>query len=180
MLLESLNNYQGIYKITNKLSNEIYVGKSTNFWLRLGQHIKKSSSPRLGADFKRLGLTNFSWEVLQYVEDERDLTSLEKYWINFYKAEGYILYNKEATKTNPLKTDSIIFKELLKEYKLKAIVDGLGEIAIINFKTGFDLCYYLGLDTESFIFNYKANNLKLWNTDLKLTNYPFEYFVIEA
>lgn len=82
----------GIYKITNKVLNKSYIGKSVHIEDRWKQHLSGRGSMELYLDFIKYGKENFIFEILE-VCDESNLTRQEKYWINFYHTypDGYNL-----------------------------------------------------------------------------------------
>lgn len=76
----------GIYTITNLINNKIYVGQSNDikdrnyehrYQLRKGIH----GNPFLQKSVNKYGFENFSFEVLEYCEEEF-LCSQENYWCN--------------------------------------------------------------------------------------------------
>ncbi len=84
----------GIYKITNQLTKEIYIGKSTNIKRRWTEHIKTSldigtvAKTKIHSAIKEYGIENFTWEVLE--ECGRDVYSeKEKFYINFYESDKF-------------------------------------------------------------------------------------------
>lgn len=90
----------GIYKITNKLNEQSYIGLSMNIESRWEQHIKYAFKEcedsyhknRLYNAIRKYGVDNFSFEVIEECEKEK-LQEREKYWINFYDTfnKGYNL-----------------------------------------------------------------------------------------
>ena len=93
----------GIYKITNTTNDRIYIGQSTNIADRWKQHIKRGTGAEKGtlvgeklyrAMFED-GIWNFSFEILEIVENKEDLNDREKYWINYFSAKefGYNMKN---------------------------------------------------------------------------------------
>ncbi len=78
----------GIYKITNIINNDSYIGYSKNIEERWKYHITHYTkqveySKYLYCAFRKYGLQNFTFDILE----ECDLSSLkerEKYWIHFY------------------------------------------------------------------------------------------------
>lgn len=93
----------GIYKITNTTNDRIYIGQSTNIADRWKQHIKRGTGAEKGtlvgeklyrAMFED-GIWNFSFEILEVVENKDDLNEREKYWINYFSAKefGYNMKN---------------------------------------------------------------------------------------
>ena len=87
---------QGIYKITNKINNKCYIGKSKNIEARWKEHKWRMNSldeinlnKPLYRAFKKYGLNNFSFEVIEELDNyEADANEREKYWIKFYNSYG--------------------------------------------------------------------------------------------
>lgn len=81
----------GIYKITNLINGKVYIGQSININRRWRQHreCQTASSP-LHSDIKKIGLENFSFEVLEEVEFDK-LDERERFYIEFYDSyrNGY-------------------------------------------------------------------------------------------
>lgn len=92
---------KGIYKITNILNQKCYIGKSSDIeqrwkYHKLRMNDSKEYDKSLYRAFRKYGLENFSFEVLEelnnnYLEkaDER-----EKYWIHYYNSFGNQGYNE--------------------------------------------------------------------------------------
>ena len=86
----------GIYKITNIITKQCYVGQSVNIQDRWKQHIKcglsieASPTNKLYKAMMKDGVWNFTFEVLEECPRER-LNEVEKKWIEIYKASelGY-------------------------------------------------------------------------------------------
>ena len=81
----------GIYKITNKLTGQIYIGQSVNIADRFKQHIKcglgidASPTNKLYNNMQEYGVWNFTFEVLE--ECSRDkLNEKERFWIEMYQS----------------------------------------------------------------------------------------------
>lgn len=84
----------GIYKITNQITNQVYVGQARDVASRWKEHAK------CGLDIDRLqgnklyqamvddGLQNFSWELLEKCNPE-ELNEKERYYIEIYRAFEY-------------------------------------------------------------------------------------------
>lgn len=85
-------NVCGIYKITNQLTQECYIGQSVNLATRWSDHIKAgvgakevSNTNKLYAAMRTDGIENFSFELL--LECPRDeLNEQEKYFIELYQS----------------------------------------------------------------------------------------------
>ena len=88
----------GIYKITNINDGKCYIGKSTNIKKRLTDHFKASigissiSWQAVHDAILKEGFWNWTIEPIIYCEKDK-LTELEKYYINFFKAQEFG-YNK--------------------------------------------------------------------------------------
>lgn len=76
-----------IYKITNYLNGKIYIGETKDYKRRMKEY--KCKSVRLDKHSKygimmainKYGIDNFAFEILERVEDPRDLDDRERYWI---------------------------------------------------------------------------------------------------
>lgn len=91
---------KGIYKITNKLNNNCYIGKSIDIERRFKEHkthafYQKEKNREwnkvLYRAIRKYGIENFSFEILEEVEDSSKLDEREMFWINFYDSynNGY-------------------------------------------------------------------------------------------
>lgn len=82
----------GIYKITNKDNNKVYIGQSTNLERRYKEHFEWNNKSNQYIDLliKDLGKEKFSYEIIELC-DSNELDEKEKYWINYYQSfyEGY-------------------------------------------------------------------------------------------
>lgn len=95
----------GIYKITNKINNKIYIGKSVNIQERWNEHKRESLLPEekwlankrgertyFHSAIRKYGIDSFTWEIIEEC-DEKQLNEKEQYWIKFYdsnnKEKGY-------------------------------------------------------------------------------------------
>lgn len=77
----------GVYKITNKITGDFYIGSSKNIENRWAQHRcssmwKKQPNSKLYQDMVSYGLDNFKFEVL---EETADLRNREQYWVDQLK-----------------------------------------------------------------------------------------------
>lgn len=89
------NEVCGIYKITDQISKEAYIGQSVSIQTRWKDHIKcgvgatkASSSNQLYAAMRRDGIENFSFELLEACSRE-ELNNKEKYFIELYHSDTY-------------------------------------------------------------------------------------------
>lgn len=85
-----------IYKITNKLTNKVYIGQTTRHYReRWKEHLRdRNKLPYCNWPlYRMLNSTpseQISWEILEEVDNEL-LNEREQYWISFYnsKEDGY-------------------------------------------------------------------------------------------
>lgn len=98
---------QGVYKITNKINNKLYIGStSVNLFKRKNQHFRalrlnKHYNQHLQSSYNKYREENFIFEVIEYCEKDK-CVEREQYWINFYnstdKEMGYnICYLANST-----------------------------------------------------------------------------------
>ena len=90
-------NISGVYKITNKITGDFYIGSSKNIkrrWTRHKNPSVRAQQPNsiLYKDIAYYGLDNFTFEI---IEETDNLKDREQYWIdqlkpsyNNYRAKG--------------------------------------------------------------------------------------------
>lgn len=84
----------GIYKITNQITKEAYIGQSVDVSKRWKDHIKcglgidTPAGNKLYKAMQEHGIWNFSWELLEECPKE-ELNAKEKFYIDFYKTYEY-------------------------------------------------------------------------------------------
>lgn len=84
----------GIYKITNLLTKQVYIGQSVDISTRLKQHIKAglgidcSSTNKLYTSMQQDGVYNFKYEILEECPSV-ELNEKEKKWINIFQSNIY-------------------------------------------------------------------------------------------
>ena len=79
-----------IYKITNLITNQVYIGQTKNNpivrWNREKRDASNSlNNTLLAKNFREYGFDNFQWEVVEECSNE-NLDDKEKYWINYYQS----------------------------------------------------------------------------------------------
>ena len=93
--------FSGIYKITNLITNEIYIGKSSDIRNRWQQHCKTVfncgtiASSILHINMRKYGIENFSFEVVERVSKDQ-LGAREKFYIDFYKSKEFGLNERKG------------------------------------------------------------------------------------
>lgn len=89
---------QGIYKITNLINGQCYIGKTNNFKRRENDHFKlaiitghKEYNKTLYQAIRKYGQENFSFEIIEELEDYSLSREREKYWIKYFDSykNGY-------------------------------------------------------------------------------------------
>lgn len=80
-----------IYKITNLLNGKSYIGQSINIEKRWYEHKYKSQcrtdisfNSILHIAFRKYGIDNFSFEILEELKTVEELDQREQYYIKFY------------------------------------------------------------------------------------------------
>lgn len=121
-----------IYKITNKLNGKIYIGQTTNPTRRFQEHRAKGYSQEeekiLYKAFDKYGISNFSFEILEEVENYNER---EKYWIKVFNSmapNGYnmtpggdeppVFHGEEHYLCSHSKDTVDLVKKMLKETKI--------------------------------------------------------------
>lgn len=84
----------GIYKITNQITNECYIGQAVDIATRWKTHAKcglgidTPANNKLYKAIQEYGIWNFSWEILEQCPRE-DLDAKEKFYINLYQSKDF-------------------------------------------------------------------------------------------
>jgi group I intron endonuclease len=101
----------GIYRITNKVNNKIYIGSAYNLSNRLSTHKytlknNKHKNPHLQSAWNLYGEEEFIFEILEIVEDKTKIIEREQYYLDLYSPhDNTIGYNisKKAGNTAGIK-----------------------------------------------------------------------------
>lgn len=82
----------GIYKITNKINNKIYIGQSIHIETRIKEHLWKATNSKdvsfnapIHLAIRKYGKENFEWEVIEECSIQ-DIDEKEKYYIQQYNS----------------------------------------------------------------------------------------------
>lgn len=79
----------GIYKITNIVTQKIYIGQALDIERRKSRHEyaaqNEKAEDHLYRSMRKYGKENFLFEILEVCE-EKDLDDKERYWISFYES----------------------------------------------------------------------------------------------
>jgi predicted GIY-YIG superfamily endonuclease len=117
---------QGIYLIRNKVNGKTYVGQSVQIEIRWKQHLDASKNEKnndynnyIYKSFRKYGVENFEFVVLEFVEDNEKLTKREQYWYEIIRPN----YNMERPiKPEKMRTSKPVYKidakngEIIDEY----------------------------------------------------------------
>lgn len=91
----------GIYKITNQLTNEVYIGQAVDVATRWKQHAKCGlgiDTPANNKLYKAMiedGIWNFSWELLEKCQSS-ELNKKEREYIELYQSKDYGYNNNKG------------------------------------------------------------------------------------
>lgn len=93
----------GIYKLTDQITGQSYIGQSVDVRERFRSHIKTAltygkASNKLYQAMQKDGLYNFTFEILEEVP-RSDLNDREAYWIGFYKTKEFGLNGTKGNMT---------------------------------------------------------------------------------
>lgn len=83
-----------IYKVTNNMNGKIYIGLTTQTFLRRKrEHIRKAIKCNSKLIFhnalRKYGEDNFTWDIIDSAETQEELNEKEIYWIDFYNSNIY-------------------------------------------------------------------------------------------
>ena len=92
---------QGIYKIVNCINNKVYIGQSIDIYKRFRNHkynLQKNILHPLYNSFRKYGIVNFEFIIIEEVISIQNLDNREQYWLDHYKSydkeHGYNLRSK--------------------------------------------------------------------------------------
>lgn len=88
--------YGYIYKIENTVNNKVYIGQTKrNPKVRFQEYKRGCHNSYLDREFKKYGIDNFTFVIIDTANSYEDLNEKEMYWISFYKStdnsKGYNL-----------------------------------------------------------------------------------------
>lgn len=156
----------GIYKLTNKANNRLYIGSTKEFKARWKQHTaslkhNKHSNKFLQADYNKCGDEVFVFEIVEITQGTKEERLLkEEFYINQFFGDG--CYNLTTTAISP---EGCHPKDPLQTSKRKS--DG-------QYRRARDRIYK-GLLKQIIDYKYKGNSLKsgIYTLTNKITNKIF-------
>lgn len=77
------NNICGIYKITNQLNGNFYIGQSVNIYKRWVEHCRSVDSSPIHKAIQKYGKESFTLEILEEC-NKQELNDKEIFWISKY------------------------------------------------------------------------------------------------
>lgn len=120
----------GIYKITNRTNNKVYIGQSRDIYARWNRHRIAAYNPNypqynclIYRAIRKYGLNNFEFAVLEQC-DEKILNQREQYYIDLFDAtnsdKGYNMITSAQYSNNSPITEEIAenIRQLLKNSHL--------------------------------------------------------------
>lgn len=95
------NTFGGVYKITNVVTGDSYIGSSNEPLQRRVQHLSdlrlgKNKHPKLQANWTEFGEDAFTFEVIEYVIDPAKYREREQFWIDTLKPTLNVCKNSKG------------------------------------------------------------------------------------
>lgn len=128
----------GIYKITNQITGEVYIGQSIRIKQRWREHCINSvnGTTQLYQAMRNYGLKNFSFDVIEECDKEK-LNEREIYWISYYDSfnKGYNMTpgGSEPSKANPQEIYDLWDQGLCVSEIYEKLKDKVGHTTIQNY-----------------------------------------------
>lgn len=102
---------KGIYLITNNLNGKQYVGLSNNINRRFSEHKSRKCKTAISKAFRKYNVENFTFEILEIVDDIKKLPEREIFWIDKLKPKYNMTAGGLGNSGREVKSETI---ELLK------------------------------------------------------------------
>lgn len=78
-----------VYKVTNLITNDVYIGKTAyELKMRKACHLsysKRGSNTYFHRAIRKYGIENFEWSILSEIDNELKLNAMEKFYIMIYR-----------------------------------------------------------------------------------------------
>lgn len=119
---------QYIYKITNKITGEIYIGRTTDVRRRMREHNSHRNSSKkehleMYESMNKYGIENFEITTLEKVPDDQ-VRKKEAYFIKMYNATSLENYN--VLKGEEL-IDEIYYEDIVSDYQNGLSASAIGK-----------------------------------------------------
>lgn len=192
----------GIYKITNLITNKVYIGSAKNIDIRIKAHISKLKgnfhiNKHLQSSYNKYGEENFKFEIIREVSNNI-LRRAEQFYINKYQSiNPKYGYNKATVISNTwddiekpiILKDKIYFGCYNKQGKLLKVFKTIDDVkSFLNVKKCsrvYESCdsnltktaynyYWIRLDMAIFKFQNKLNVFKRKGRHRELLQYDLE------
>lgn len=91
---------RGIYRIINNINQKSYIGKSEDIEKRIKHHKMrycmngKDFNKHLYKAMRKYGIENFTFSIVEVLDENQDINEKEKYWIQYYDTYGKNGYNE--------------------------------------------------------------------------------------
>ena len=126
----------GIYKIENLINHKIYIGQSIHIEKRWQEHCQNSTDSLISKAIHKYGKNNFSFQIIEEVEDILLLNNLETKYIEYFNSlvpNGYNIvliddnqhhqFNKYSYEifekiVDDIKNSTLTFQEISQKYEL--------------------------------------------------------------
>jgi len=97
----------GVYIIENQESGKCYIGSTVDFKRREGEHMDAlrhgtHGNPHLQHAWNEQEKSDFTFGILEYLDDPEELHLAEQFWMDVYREEGRELYNCGLAARNPM------------------------------------------------------------------------------
>lgn len=139
-----MNKISGVYKITNNITGDFYIGSSNNVEHRWADHKcpstwKKCPNIMLYLDMQKYGLSNFAFEI---IEETNNLKEREQYWMDYLKP----VYNNRRSNGFDIERHKEYQKKFHKEYYWTDKGKEASKKATRKFQKKYysQLCFYNG------------------------------------
>lgn len=200
-----MSKISGIYLIKCIKNNAIYIGSAIDLYNRKSRHfsmLKKQihPNPYLQNSFNKYGFENFTFEILEIIEDINNLILKEQEWINKYSLINTTLFNirKEAKSNLGIKIseqgkinikNALIGRKHSEETKNKIREKNKGKIVSEETKIKLSLSkkgkpskqkgIKRSLETKEKISNFAKTRIGTKNSNSKLTEKEIKQICLE-
>jgi group I intron endonuclease len=191
----------GIYKIENNINHKIYIGCSKNIENRWYHHQNEAFNSAqvqynytIHRAFRKYGIKNFTFVILEEIEDERTRFEREKYWILYYDSykngyneteggdtgpslKGELNFHAKLTQQEVLNIRQRVYKlepawNIYQDYKDKISYSAFKKIIQgRTWKTVFPEAVIVGQSDEYHFINKSAGSKRAWPSSKINPNY---------